>query len=48
MMDFTLEKYTALLNALRAYGFRSLVLRHDVDLRPENSLRTARWASSYR
>ena len=42
MMDFTLEKYTALLNALRAYGFRSLVLRHDVDLRPENSLRTAR------
>ena len=42
MMDFTLEKYSALLDALRGYGFHTLVLRHDVDLRPENSLRTAR------
>jgi len=41
-MDFTLDKYSALLEALRAYGFDSLVLRHDVDLLPENSLRTAR------
>lgn len=42
MMDFTLEKYAALLNALKVYGFESLVLRHDVDLLPGNSLRTAR------
>ena len=41
-MDFTLDKYSALLDALKAYGFNSLVLRHDVDLLPENSLRTAR------
>ena len=41
-MDFTLNKYAALLDALKAYGFNSLVLRHDVDLRPGNSLRTAR------
>ena len=42
MMDFTLEKYAALLDALKVYGFESLVLRHDVDLLPGNSLRTAR------
>lgn len=41
MMDFTLVKFSALLDALRGYGFHTLVLRHDVDLRPENSLRTA-------
>lgn len=41
-MDFTLEKYAALLDALRTYGFKCLVLRHDVDLLPGNSLRTAR------
>lgn len=41
-MDFTLEKYVALLDALKSYGFKSLVLRHDVDLLPGNSLRTAR------
>lgn len=41
-MDFTLDKYKELLSALQAYGFRSLVLRHDVDLLPGNSLRTAR------
>ena len=41
-MDFTLEKYAALLGALKAYGFNTLVLRHDVDLLPGNSLRTAR------
>ena len=39
-MDFTLEKYAELLDALKAYGFDSLVLRHDVDLLPGNSLRT--------
>lgn len=42
MMDFTLEKYADLLDALKAYDFDSLVLRHDVDLLPGNSLRTAR------
>ncbi|MBR6933439.1 MAG: hypothetical protein IKH49_09075, partial [Bacteroidales bacterium] len=41
-MDFTLSKYAALLDALKAYGFNSLVLRHDVDLLPGNSLQTAR------
>ncbi|MBO6032603.1 MAG: hypothetical protein J6Q22_14285 [Prevotella sp.] len=41
-MDFTLDKYKELLSALRPYGFQSLVLRHDVDLLPGNSLRTAR------
>ena len=40
-MDFTIQKYTALLCALKAYGFEQLTLRHDVDLRPQNSLRTA-------
>jgi hypothetical protein len=40
-MDFTLAKYTELLLALKEYGFESLTLRHDVDLRPANSLRTA-------
>lgn len=42
MMDFTIEKYGQLLGALKVYGFESLTLRHDVDLRPYNSLRTAR------
>ena len=42
MRDFTLTQYTALLDALKAYGFNSLTLRHDVDLKPQNSLRTAR------
>lgn len=42
MMDFTLEKYARLLDALKAYGFERLTLRHDVDRKPENSLRTAR------
>ncbi len=41
-MDFTLDKYRKLLEALSSYGFQSLVLRHDVDLLPENSLRIAR------
>jgi hypothetical protein len=40
-MDFTLKKYSELLEALKAYGFEDLTLRHDVDLRPLNSLRTA-------
>ena len=41
-MDFTLNKYKQLLEAIQSYDFNSLVLRHDVDLLPENSLRTAR------
>ena len=39
-MDFTLNKYTQLLNALKQSGI-SFNLRHDVDLLPENSLRIA-------
>ncbi len=42
MRDFTLSQYSALLDALKAYGFHTLTLRHDVDLKPQNSLRTAR------
>ena len=38
-MDFTLEKYRELLISLKNYG--DISLRHDVDLKPENSLRTA-------
>ena len=41
-MDFTIRKYTVLIEALKGYGFTHLVLRHDVDLMPQNSLRTAR------
>ena len=40
-MDFTLSKYSELLDALKAYGFYELTLRHDVDLKPANSLSTA-------
>lgn len=39
MMDFTLEKYRELLDALNGYG--EVTLRHDVDRKPENSLKTA-------
>lgn len=45
-MDFTINKYTQLLQAFQSYGFESLVLRHDVDLLPENSLRIARLEAS--
>ena len=38
-MDFTLKKYRELLVVLKGYG--EISLRHDVDLRPENSLQTA-------
>lgn len=38
--DFTLKKYGELLTALKGYG--DIILRHDVDLRPQNSLATAR------
>lgn len=38
-MDFTLQKYKELLLALKDYG--SVMLRHDVDLKPQNSLQTA-------
>lgn len=41
-MDFTLEKYASLLSALKACNFQTLILRHDVDLLPQNSLRTAK------
>ncbi len=50
-MDFTLTKYRELLSALRNYG--DVTLRHDVDLKPQNSLRTARiekelgWKTTY-
>ena len=40
-MDFTLNKYTQLLIALRQSGIQ-FHLRHDVDLLPANSLRTAK------
>lgn len=39
-MDFTIEKYTQLLTALKQSGLQ-FKLRHDVDLLPANSLRTA-------
>lgn len=39
-MDFTLKKYRELLVALKGYG--DIVLRHDVDLKPQNSLATAK------
>ena len=52
-MDFTLDKYSELLDAFSAYGSKRVTLRHDVDLRPENSLETARieagkgWKATY-
>ena len=42
MRDFTLSQYSAFLDALKGYGFHYLTLRHDVDLKPANSLRIAR------
>ena len=60
VVDFTLTKYTELLQALKAGGYRFItfeqycadkealdearyvILRHDVDLKAENSLETAR------
>lgn len=39
-MDFTLKKYRELLVALKDYG--DVRWRHDVDLKPQNSLATAR------
>ena len=39
-MDFTLEKYKELLEALEGHNHHGI--RHDVDLRPEYSLRVAR------
>lgn len=50
-MDFTLSKYKELLDALRGYG--DVILRHDVDLKPQNSLAVAKleyelgWKSTY-
>ena len=44
-MDFTLQKYTQLLNALKESGVQ-FQLRHDVDLLPANSLRTAQIENS--
>lgn len=53
MMDFTIEKYSLLLEALHEAEYNSVLrfkdtmgkqvmLRHDVDIRPKNSLLTAR------
>ncbi len=50
-MDFTLSKYRQLLVALKGYG--NVILRHDVDLKPQNSLATAKlehelgWKATY-
>lgn len=50
-MDFTLKKYQELLVALKGYG--EVMLRHDVDKRPQNSLKIARmeqelgWKATY-
>ncbi len=44
-MDFTLEKYTQLLITLKESGM-GFQLRHDVDLLPANSLRTAQIENS--
>ena len=41
MMDFTVRKYAELIEALRNRGFSELILRHDVDRLPQNSLCTA-------
>lgn len=38
-LDFTLKKYQELLLALKDYG--QVMLRHDVDKKPQNSLQTA-------
>lgn len=45
-MDFTLNKYISLLDGLKSYGFRTLTLRHDVDLMPNNSFRMAQIEAS--
>lgn len=50
-MDFTLSKYRELLVTLKGYG--DVFLRHDVDLKPQNSLATAKlehelgWKATY-
>lgn len=50
-MDFTLKKFKELLIALKDYG--EVMLRHDVDKKPQNSLKTARmehelgWKATY-
>ncbi len=41
-MDFTLIKFQELLTTLKTYPFELLKLRHDVDLKPQYSLRTAK------
>ena len=43
-MDFTLEKYKALLEALKRHGHYAI--RHDVDLRPSFALRVAKIESA--
>lgn len=43
-MDFTIEKYEVLLTALKEH--QSYCIRHDVDLRPEYSLRLAQVEAS--
>ena len=50
-MDFSLSKYKELLTSLQGYG--DVILRHDVDLKPQNSLATAKlehklgWNATY-
>jgi hypothetical protein len=50
-MDFTLAKYRELLLALKDYG--DVILRHDVDMKPQNSLAVAKiehelgWEATY-
>lgn len=50
-VDFTFKKYRRLLIVLKRYGL--IELRHDVDLKPENSLKTAEieaelgWKATY-
>ena len=50
-MDFTLTKYRELLTELKDYG--DVILRHDVDLKPQNSSKTAQieselgWKATY-
>lgn len=46
-MDFTVTTFSKLLQALKAYEFESFTLRHDVDLRPKNSLRTAQMEARF-
>ena len=45
-MDFTLNKYILLLEGMKSYEFRTLTLRHDVDLEPDKSFQMAQIEAS--